>query len=130
MTIAGKEGTVQFGANTPTQIKSFSIEENIDLRETFYMGQTWKGQSSGGRGWSAEVTCDWDPDDATGQGSVSPGDIAALDLAPEGNDTSGDVHYTGNGVLQSVSIRTDVNGDVERVYQFAGDGALTEATVA
>lgn len=125
----GLEGTVKIGSNVVAEIRGFEFTMNAELIEDTTLGDTTKTYQAGNTGWSGSVQCFWDETDTTGQGAMTSGAEVALNLYPEGA-TTGDKYHSGNAIITSIAISQAINGMVEAVFSFTGNGALTLSTAA
>lgn len=124
----GRSGAVLVGANIVAAINDFNISEQVAVIQKNKMGQTYEEYEPGLASWSADVSCYWDPDDTTGQGSLTVGAVVTLALYPFGN-TTGKVYKTGTALVESISNAVPADGMITKSIQFKGSGALTEDTV-
>ena len=127
-TYHGNDGIVKVGANQVGEVKAFTLNLAADTKETTAMGSMAKTFKPSKTSWDGEVTCMWDPTDTTGQEALVIGTSVSLTLAPMGTGTSGDVYYTGSGIITAEGRATTHEGIVERTFSFQGTGALTETT--
>ena len=124
----GSEGTIKVGSNAVTELVSYSITENIDLIETTNIADPARAYTAGKTSWSAEVACNWDETNTSGQGALTIGASATLNMYPEGA-TSSDTYYSGNCIVTSIDKGADGEGLVTNTIGVTGSGALTSATV-
>ena len=69
----GKEGTVQVGSNAIAEIRSFSIDETIDVVEDTSMGDSSKTYLASIKDFSGTVDVLYDETDTNGQTALSLG---------------------------------------------------------
>ena len=125
----GSEGVVKSGANTIAEVRSYSIETQMDPIEDSVMGDTWKTHQSGMQSWSGQLNCFWDETDTNGQVALVEGASITLNLYPEGAST-GDKYWTGTALITGVQLQASHDGMVESTITFQGTGSLTVATAA
>ena len=125
----GSEGAVLVGANVVAEIKAWSLDESANIIDDTELADAWKTKQAGTKEWSGNLECFWDETDTTGQGALDVGAEVTLNMHPEGNVT-GDTFYTGLAVITGINRSGGVDGMVEVSFNFEGNGALTESTVA
>ena len=123
----GKEGTVQVGSNAIGEIRSFSIDESIDVVEDTSMGDSSKTYLASIKDFSGSVDVLYDEADTNGQTALSVGSSVTLNFAPEGT-TSGDVKLTGTAIVTGKSVSSSFDGLVESTITVQGTGGLTTTT--
>lgn len=112
---AGKGGSITFTGIT-VQVKNWTLSHGVDMLEITDFGDSGVEKSIGGiTRWSATASANFD---ATN--TADPGDEATLTLAVDGTD-----NWSGNALLESYDVTTDVAGVAEISYTFKGNGALT-----
>ena len=123
----GKEGTVQVGSYAIGEIRSFSIDESIDVVEDTSMGDSSKTYLASIKDFSGSVDVLYDETDTNGQTALSVGSSVTLNFAPEGT-TSGDVKLTGTAIVTGKSVSSSFDGLVESTITVQGTGGLTTGT--
>jgi predicted secreted protein len=123
----GKEGTVQVGSNSIAEIRSFSIDEVIDVVEDTSMGDSSKSYLASIKDFSGSVDVLYDETDTNGQTALAVGSSVTLNFAPEGT-ASGDVKLTGTAIVTGKSINSSFDGLVEASISIQGSGGLTTTT--
>ena len=123
----GKEGTVQVVSNAIAEIRSFSIDETIDVVEDTSMGDSSKTYLASIKDFSGTVDVLYDETDTNGQTALSLGSSVTLNFAPEGT-SSGDVKLTGTAIVTGKSITSSFDGLVESTITVQGTGGLTTTT--
>ena len=123
----GKEGTVQVGSNSIAEIRSFSIDEVIDVVEDTSMGNNSKSYLASIKDFSGSVDVLYDETDTNGQTALAVGSSVTLNFAPEGT-ASGDVKLTGTAIVTGKSINSSFDGLVEASISIQGSGGLTTTT--
>ena len=126
-TLVGKDGVVKIGSNAIGEIRSYSIEQSMDVIEDSTMGDTDRTYTSGLKTFSGSCDVYFDDTD-TGQLDVQVGDTGTINVQVEG-DTSGDHKLSGNILVTGRTITASFDGMVEASVTFQGTGALTEGTV-
>jgi predicted secreted protein len=123
----GKEGTVQVGSNSIAEIRSFNIDEVIDVVEDTSMGDSSKTYLASIKDFSGSVDVLFDETDTNGQTALAVGSSVTLNFAPEGT-ASGDVKLTGTAIVTGKSINSSFDGLVEASISIQGSGGLTTTT--
>ena len=123
----GKEGTVQVGSNAIAEIRSFSIDETIDVVEDTSMGDSAKTYLASIKDFSGTIDVIFDETDTNGQTALSVGSSVTVNFAPEGTD-SGDVKLTGTAIVTAKSVTSSFDGLVESTISIQGSGGLTTTT--
>ncbi len=128
-THAGSEGIVRISTNVIAEVISFTLEQShslvgdtelSDTDESFIVG-------AGKNSWSGQLECHLDETDASGQEAMTIGAEVALELYPEGT-TTGDLKFSGNAIVTSISRSNSDGESVKRSMSFTGNGALTQGT--
>lgn len=128
----GNEGVVRVGSNAVAEIDNWSFNENVTPVDDSAMGDAWKTHipNSGMKGFQGSLECHWDETDTNGQRLLVAGASVVLSLCPEGY-TTGDVYYTGTASITERGVNVQKDGSTIRAsFNFLGNGALTETTVA
>lgn len=125
--IAGKSGKITLGANTVTDITSWSLDVNCDMLDATALGDDWKKTLPGLKDWSASADANWNvATDANGQKALQDaylnGTSVALKLYVNATN-----YYSGTAYVTSLSIETPVGGEVSASFELQGSGALTYA---
>ena len=123
----GKEGTVQVGSNAIAEIRSFSVDESIDVVEDTSMGDSAKTYLASIKDFSGTIDVLYDETDTNGQTALSVGSSVTVNFAPEGTD-SGDVKLTGTAIVTAKSVTSSFDGLVESTISIQGSGGLTTGT--
>jgi hypothetical protein len=123
----GKEGTVQVGSNSIAEIRSFSVDESIDVVEDTSMGDSAKTYLASIKDFSGTIDVLYDETDTNGQTALSVGSSVTVNFAPEGTD-SGDVKLTGTAIVTGKSVSSSFDGLVESTITIQGTGGLTTGT--
>ena len=123
----GKEGTVQVGSNAIAEIRSFSVDESIDVVEDTSMGDSAKTYLASIKDFSGTIDVLFDETDTNGQTALSVGSSVTVNFAPEGT-TSGDVKLTGTAIVTGKSVSSSFDGLVESTITIQGTGVLTTGT--
>ena len=123
----GKEGTVQVGSNAIAEIRSFSVDESIDVVEDTSMGDSAKTYLASIKDFSGTIDVLFDETDTNGQTALSVGSSVTVNFAPEGT-TSGDVKLTGTAIVTGKSVSSSFDGLVESTITIRGTGGLTTGT--
>ena len=110
------------------EVKSYELNISTDLIETSAIGDTWKANLSGLKGWEVSMVCNYDPADAA-QAELIEGAEVDVELYPSA-ETSGRESLTGTGFVTSVSVNVESTAVVSYSVTITGDGALTRGTVS
>ena len=122
----GSEGTVYIGADAIAEIKSYNVNESMNVIDDSNIGDTAKTYQSGSTEWDGSVDVFWDELD-TAQVAMTSGASVTIKFYPEGT-TTGDKYYTGTALVTGISRSASVDGMVDASYSLKGTGALTLAT--
>ena len=128
-TLKGNSGTVKVGSDAVAEIRSFSINETMDTIESTSMGDTYRTFETSLKAFDGSVDVFFDDTDTSGQGALTVGTSATLNIQMEGN-TSGDHKMSGTVLVTGRTITASFDGLVEASITFQGTGALTESTVS
>lgn len=126
-TLVGKDGVVKIGSNTIGEIRTYSLEQTMDVIEDSSIGDTDRTYTSGLKSFSGSMDVYFDDTD-TGQLDVQVGDTGTINVQVEG-DTTGDHQLSGSIIVTGRTITASFDGMVEASVSFQGTGALTEGTV-
>lgn len=126
-TLVGTDGVVKIGSNTIGEIKSYSIDENMDVIEDTALGDSSRSYVSGLKSFSGSMDVHFDDTD-TGQLDLQVGDTGTISVQVEG-DTTGDHRLSGSIIVTGRSITADAESMVSASITFTGSGGLTEGTV-
>ena len=123
----GKEGVVKVAGTVAGNVTGFTLETSADVVEDSSLANSAKTFAAGRTSFSGSIECHWDEGD-TAQEALDVGTSLAFVLLPEGN-TSGDVSFTGTGLVTGMAIGVTMDGMTSRSVTFQGTGALTQSTV-
>ena len=123
----GSEGLVQAGGSTIGQLTSYSLETSAETIDQTILSSTSKINVAGTKSFSGSVEVLYDEADTPQMTLVEGASITFLFL-PEGN-TSGDVSFSGTGIVDSVSYTASTDANVTSSVSFQGTGDLTRGTV-
>ena len=124
----GSEGLVTAGGSQSGQLTGYTLDTSAEVIDQTILGSTSKVNVAGTLGFSGSVALLYDETDSPQMTLVEGASIAFVFL-PEGN-TSGDVNFSGTGIVDSVSYSAAVDGNVTSTASFQGTGALTRGTVS
>jgi hypothetical protein len=125
-TYRGKDGHIRIGGtNVVANLTQFEFTETGDTVETTVLGDTWRTHAPTQQSWEGGGSGYYDRTDATGQELIDVGSSIAIGFYPEGVNTTGDVVYSGTGVVTSVKRSLQYEGNVEFEFTCKGNGALT-----
>jgi len=127
MAIIGYNGSVKVGINTMGNAKIWSLDITKDTVDTTTFGSDgWKQTAPLFRGWTGSITAIFDASgvaEGALQASLLGDSTIALEL--QMGDGSGTFDtYTGDAHILSQNVTNDINGIVEAVFNFEGNGAL------
>lgn len=122
----GSEGTVHVGTDAIAEIKSYSVNETMNVIDDTNIGDTAKTFQSGSTEWDGSVDVFWDETD-TAQIALTIGSSITAKFYPEGA-TTGDKYYTGTALVTGLSVSSAIDGMVDASYTLKGTGALTLST--
>ena len=123
----GSDGVIQVGSNAIAEVKSYSINETMNVIEDTALSDTAKTYQSGSTEWDGSVDCYWDETDTNGQQAMTIGSSITAKFYPEGS-SSGDKYMHGTALVTGISVSAAVDGMVDASYTLKGTGALTQAT--
>lgn len=131
---SGYKGTVYVGANKVLEVTGASISEQADDIVAASVDSAHKRHDAGPLDTTGVIRVLFDDADATGQGTLVPGDRVVLNLRPVGS-TTGDLLLTSAGndddgkvVILARGTEIPMDGAITREYTWAGQ--LVEDTVA
>ena len=122
----GSEGTVHIGTDAISEIKSYNINESMNVIDDSNIGDTAKTYQAGSTEWDGSVDTFFDELD-TAQVALTSGASVTIKFYPEGT-TTGDKYYTGTALVTGITRSAWVDGMVDASYSLKGTGALTLAT--
>ena len=128
-TFSGSDGVILVGTNQVAEVRSYSIDETMDTLEDTAMGDTSRTYKTSLKSFSGSADVFFDDTDTSGQGGLTVGTSATLNIQMEGN-TSGDHKMSGTVLVTGRTITASFDGLVEASITFQGTGALTESTVS
>ena len=128
-TFQGKDGVIEVGGNAVAEIRSYSIDETMDTIEDTAMGDTARTYKVGLKSFSGSADVYFDDTDTSGQGALTVGTSASIEIGFEGA-TTGDHSLSGTILVTGRTITGSFDGMVEATLSFTGTGALTEGTFA
>ena len=128
-TFSGSDGVILVGTNQVAEVRSYSIDETMDTLEDTSMGDTSRTYKTSLKSFSGSADVFFDDTDTSGQGGLTVGTSATLNIQMEGN-TAGDHKLSGTVLVTGRTITGSFDGLVEASISFQGTGALTEATVS
>ena len=123
----GKEGQLKTGSNVTSNVTGFTLDTTADVVEDTALGSAVKTYIAGRSAFSGSIDMNWDEGD-TSQEEMDVGSTLTFTLLPEGN-TSGDISFSGSGIVTSMSVGVTLDGVTTRTVTFQGTGALTQGTV-
>ena len=127
-THTGSSGVIKIGTNTIAEVRSFTIDTTAELLEDTALTDTSKTFKVGTKGATVSVECFWDETDTNGQIALAEGSSVAMDLFPEGTDSS-DYYYSGTWLVTANSVSIPTDGIIEATFSATLTGALSRSTV-
>ncbi len=125
-TFKGSAGSVSFAATVIGELKAWTLSTEVDLLVDIAMGDKWDTQVGGIARWNGSATAHLDYDDAQQaaiivdiMAATPTGDSVAMIFLVATGKT-----FTGNALVQSVSITQTIGEIVEVTFNFVGNGAL------
>lgn len=109
------------GSLNIAEVRSWSVEEQLDTLETTTMGTSARTYLPSISGWSGSIDVYWDDSFDAGN-NISVGNQIVIDFYPEDTPT-GEV-YGGTCTVTGVSIASSFDGMVEASITVQGTGAL------
>jgi hypothetical protein len=128
-TFSGSDGVILVGTNQVAEVRSYSIDETMDTLEDTSMGDTSRTYKTSLKSFSGSADVFFDDTDTSGQGGLTVGTSATLNIQMEGN-TTGDHKLSGTVLVTGRTITASFDGLFEASITFQGTGALTESTVS
>jgi len=128
-TFSGSDGVILVGTDQVAEVRSYSIDETMDTLEDTSMGDSARTYKTSLKSFSGSADVFFDDTDTSGQGGLTVGTSATLNIQMEGN-TTGDHKLSGTVLVTGRTITGSFDGLVEASITFQGTGALTEGTVA
>ena len=126
-TYPGKDGSVSFNATVIGELKSFTLNSEVDIMDDTAMGDDWETKVGGLGRWNGSATCHLDYSDSTQAliiadilVSAPTGDSVAMVFTIATGKT-----FVGNALVQSIAITGDTGSIVEATFNFVGNGSLT-----
>ena len=127
-THTGSSGLIKVGTNTVAEVRSFTLDTTAELLEDTALTDTSKTFQVGKKGATASVECFWDETDTNGQIALAEGSSVAMDLFPEGADSS-DYYFSGTWLVSAASVSVPTDGIIEATFSATLNGALSRSTV-
>ena len=127
-THTGSSGIIKIGTNTIAEVRSFTIDTTAELLEDTTLTDTSKTFKVGKKGATVSVECFWDETDTNGQIALAEGNSVAMDLFPEGTDSS-DYYYSGTWLVTANSVSIPTDGIIEATFSATLTGELCRSTV-
>ena len=127
-THTGSSGLIKVGTNTVAEVRSFTLDTTAELLEDTALTDTSKTFQVGKKGATVSVECFWDETDTNGQIALAEGSSVAMDLFPEGADSS-DYYFSGTWLVTATSVSVPTDGIIEATFSATLNGALSRSTV-
>ena len=127
-THTGSSGVIKIGTNTIAEVRSFTIDTTAEILEDTVLTDTSKSFKVGKKGATVSVECFWDETDTNGQIALAEGSSVAMDLFPEGADSS-DYYFSSTWLVTATSVSVPTDGIIEATFSATLNGALSRSTV-
>ena len=127
-THTGSSGVIKIGTNTIAEVRSFTIDTTAEILEDTTLTDTSKSFNVGKKGATVSVECFWDETATNGQIALAEGSSVAMDLFPEGTDSS-DYYFSGTWLVTATSVSVPTDGIIEATFSATLNGALSRSTV-
>ena len=129
-TTRGCKGVVKAGAVPAViaEITAWDFTETAEEIDTSSMGPCTGKSEAGLVKTAGNITCFWDSTDA-GQSELIVGVKVNLVLIP-GGDVTGETTYTGEALILSRGVSSDVKGVITQPFTFSMNGGFIEGVVA
>ena len=127
-THTGSAGIVKVGTNSVAEVRSFTLDTTAELLEDTTLTDTSKTFKVGKKGATVSVECFWDETDTNGQIALAEGSSVAMDLFPEGADSS-DYYFSGTWLVTATSVSVPTDGIIEATFSATLTGNLSRSTV-
>ena len=127
-THTGSSGLIKIGTNTIAEVRSFTIDTTAEILEDTTLTDTSKSFKVGKKGATVSVECFWDETDTNGQIALAEGSSVAMDLFPEGADSS-DYYFSGTWLVTATSVSIPTDGIIEATFSATLTGNLSRSTV-
>jgi len=116
----GMDGSISWSAGYDSQVKSFSITDEIDIGRTinFDASNDYESTLQGAKRWSGTITADADDTAAIPEAGASGSATLNVNV---------DQNWSGTVVCQQIeqTVEKGDEGPVEVTFSFEGDGDLT-----
>jgi len=122
-------GVIKVGSTAIAEVTGYSITYTSDTVEDTVMGDSARTYKATLKSYTASIDCMYDQTDTDGQLALNVGSEITYSLYPSG-ETSGDVYYTGSGIITSQAINGSTGEMISATFEVQGSGDLTESTVA
>ena len=124
--IRGNGGVVKISTVTVGAVVSFTIDETMEPIDSTDLATNEKEFVAGETSWTAQVECQWDAADTTGQGAMTIGTEVELHLVRDGDaDTPAD-NLTGQAFVAGISSANSKGSMVTQSFSLQGTGLSTK----
>ncbi|WP_420578783.1 hypothetical protein [Oceaniradius stylonematis] len=124
----GKNGRVKVSATLVAETRAWTLQENVPVQDATAQGDSWQEHLTGIPGWTANVTCYYDPADANGQEAFTIGASVDVEFYTDGDGT-GKTYKSGTATVIDRGQESPVDGNNMLEIGLQGNGALTQSTV-
>lgn len=128
MPIHGNKGYVSIGSDE-LKVKNFSLTKTAPVTDDTAIGDDWETKITGApKSWSGSLTCSLKKNSAA-QTALAVGAEVTVNLYANGN-ASGEDYFSGSAIVESIDHSQDFSDTANVTFNFVGNGALNEETVA
>lgn len=122
----GNDGKIEADGVVVGGVRSFSVEESVEVLDCTAMGDPARVTRPGQKKWSGSMTAMLDAADA-GQQKFAIGAVVTLTLYPTG-DAAGRQKLTGEAMITSIrrSAELDQVVEIEASFESAGELVITQ----
>ena len=114
----GYEGSAQVTAGAIAEVTQFQHTNSATLVDGSSLGQDAKKHKPVQKDGQGSLTMWWDPTDANGQRTLTPGAIIPLMLYPTGESAGSKL--TGDATIESVDLQLEKDNLVGRQVSYRG----------
>jgi len=129
--IRGNGGVVKISAATVAAVKTFSIDMQMEPIESSDLATEDKTFVAGDRSWTAQIECQWDTADTSGQNTMvtawETGVVVDLSLIRDGDSSSPSDDVNGDAFVTGIGSANTKGEMVTQSFSLQGTGALTGA---
>ncbi len=124
----GKDGSVRISTSKITLVDSWSVNQTIDTVEITQYGDTFKARAHTLKDWGGSFTVTYDRSDTNQAALLDQFTTGAATDVAFRFYTSSNAYWSGNGLMNSLPIASNVNDKVSYTVNFQGNGSLDYTT--